>query len=432
MPRWHTRLPLALRPIRAGSWCRTFASGSNCPRHEQISVRCGSSGHIAVDLHNHLYHPPTAPLVIYLPSFSRQPHLSPPLPEFIKRYPTAVINYRWPEDSILLDLVPAGQNSQPEDDSIVPTNPLHWPTPIHDTLFGYSWITDNLVPPDSQRRDIYVVGSYLGASLAASLALTESHTHERMAVRGVALYNGIYDWTAFLPPQNNNPSTDALAAMKSLLELPDDDAEGSAMHYLRQLVPTLFKTPSNLFDPFASAVLFFRSTGLLVPSSFEPSGSTIPPELERAIAELSLDEASTPVPGSPEAARLEVAFKAPRKGYMAFPPRQSMLRIPEALILHETGTVQPGRGRGRKRSTASRNNFASQAKELARVMRRSISLYEMRERMRLDDIDEGAGAEAERRVQLRDLGTEDVAEDALGPAVEEWLEEKMNACDVTA
>ncbi|KAI6370454.1 hypothetical protein MCOR25_004191 [Pyricularia grisea] len=423
---------MALRTIRTGSWCRTFASGSHAPHHEQVSVRCASSGHITVDLHNHLYHPPTAPLVIYLPSFSRPPHLSPPLPEFIKRYPTAVINYRWPEDSLISDPVPAGQNNQPEDDGIIPTNPLHWPTPIHDTLFGYSWITDNLVPPENQRRDIYVVGSYLGASLAASLALTESHIHERMAVRGVALYNGIYDWTAFLPPQNNNPANpDALAAMKSLLELPDDDVEGSAMHYLRQLVPTLFKTPSNLFDPFASAVLFFRSTGLLVPSSFEPSDSTIPPELERAIAELSLDETSTPAPGSPEAARLEVAFKAPRKGYMAFPTRQSMLRIPEALILHETGTAQPVRGKWRKRGTAARNDFASQAKELARVMRRSISMYELRERMRVDDVDEG-GAEAERRVQLRDIGTEDVAEEALGPVVEEWLEEKMDACNVPA
>ncbi|TLD28372.1 hypothetical protein PspLS_03319 [Pyricularia sp. CBS 133598] len=429
MPRWHTRLPLALRTIRAGSWRRTFASGSHSRHHEQVSVRCGSSGHITVDLHNHLYHPPTAPLVIYLPPFSRQPHLSPPLPEFIKRYPTAVINYRWPEDSLLSEPVPSGQNAQPEDDSVIPTNPLHWPTPIHDTLFGYSWITENLVPPNLQRRDIYVVGSYLGASLAASLALTESHTHERMAVRGVALYNGIYDWTAFLPPQNNTTAPDALAAMKSLLELPDDDPEGSAMHYLRQLVPTLFKTPSNLFDPFASAVLFFRSTGLLVPSSFEPSESTIPPGLERAIAELSLDEASTPAPGSPEAVRLEVAFKAPRKGYMAFPPRQSTLRIPEALILHEKGTAQPGRVRGRKRVTATRHDFASQAKELARVMRRSISMYELRERMKLDDIDEG-GAEAERRVQLRDIGTEDVAGDVLAPVVEEWLEEKMDACDV--
>ncbi|TLS23804.1 hypothetical protein PpBr36_08206 [Pyricularia pennisetigena] len=430
MPRWHTRLPLALRTIRTGSWRRTFASGSHSPHHEQVSVRCGSSGHITVDLHNHLYHPPTAPLVIYIPSFSRPPHLSPPLPEFIKRYPTAVINYRWPEDSLLTDPVSTSESAQPEDDSIIPINPLHWPTPIHDTLFGYSWITENLVPPDRQRRDIYVVGSYLGASLAASLALTESHTHERVAVRGVALYNGIYDWTSFLPPQtNNNPPPDALAVIKSLLELPDDHPEGSAMHYLRQLVPTLFKTPSNLFDPFASAVLFFRSTGLLVPSSFEPSGSTMPPELERAIAELSLDETSTPAPGSPEAVRLEVAFKAPRKAYMAFPPRQSTLRIPEALILHETGSAQPGRGRGRKRSP--RNDFASQAKELARVMRRSISIYELRERMKLDDVDEG-GVEAERRVQLRDIGKEHVAEEALGPVVEEWLEEKMDACDVPA
>src|SRR6478735_1991499 len=128
---------------------------------------------------------PNSPLFIYLPSAPSTNSQPAPIPRFLQGKPVASINYRWNS----FDQEEA--NSSSVDDV--------WPTPVHDTFFAYQWLVENLSPEGLKRRDIYVYGSHLGASLATSLALTESQPHKPFAVRGLVSYNGIYNWTMFFP-----------------------------------------------------------------------------------------------------------------------------------------------------------------------------------------------------------------------------------------
>ncbi|KAJ9133076.1 Leukaemia virus receptor (BLVR) domain-containing protein [Pleurostoma richardsiae] len=419
MQRWPAarlsiRSPCTLKP-------RRLLSSAAAAHVESISVPCASSGSVTVSLHNVSHHPSSAPLLVYLPPFSLPASEGlAGLPPLFHPYPTAAIHYRWPDTAKALESLSSGRL-------------LQWPTPLHDTLFGYDWILNNLSRPGLQRRDIYVCGSHLGAGLAATLALTESHPHQSMAVRGLLAYNGIYDWTSFLP---DHPVNRARSHGLDALEGADLPEEGSAFGYLRQLMPVLFGTPSNLFDPFASAVLLFRTAGMLVPESFTASSPNLPPSLLDAIDELSgepLHGDDGTVPG----VDVETAPKAPRRGYLAFPPRQSSLRIPEALLLHESAAPPPPPGswrrrrRSMKKARAGRNDFESQAAELAGLMRRSIDKLELRERMKWDDEFDGWEGEAQRRVRVGDVGRVGDGGFELGEKGEEmareWLEEKLGS-----
>ena len=346
------------------------------------------------------------------------------VPSWLQHLPTAVINYRWAGSSQTSDYAASNHNAEPEGQS--PAF-LSWPTPIHDTLFGYSWITKNLSPPNYGRRDVYVCGSYLGASLAAALALTESHSHHAMAVRGLVAYNGIYNWTTFLPDHPLRRAKEQDPA--DMAYSPTDDQPGSVFHYLQHQVPALFQSPADLFDPFASACLFFHTAGLLVPPDFETSSASS--AFLRAVdllAQGGLD---------PAASGAEEPLKAPRRGYLAFPPRKSTLKIPPTLLLHQTppraarsdaSAQRRLPGRRKKRPVVRENNFATQAESLATAMRRSIEKLEFKERMRWDDEFDDLDGGAERRVQVADVGpSAGVTEfgDRGQAAVKMWLEEKM-------
>ena len=357
--------------------------------------------------------------MIYLPPFFQTGQASaPPLPAFLRSYPSAVINYRWLDPSS--DGHGDGSNS----------SQLQWPTPIHDTLFGYQWILDNLSPPGSERRDIYVYGSYLGASLAASLALTESQQDQRMAVRGLLTYNGIYNWTMFLP---DHPIHTRKSVADALDETPY--AEGSFFHYLRNTMPVLFPSPSGLFDPFASPSIFFRDPGLWVPDDFTSSiaGSA----MSRAIDELS-GSSSDDEGSQASTASTTWNLKPPPKSYLTFPPLRSTLKIPETLLLHETPPppTYPG-GKRRRKSSAPKpkkrpkilNNFEGQATELANLMRRSVEKYELGDRA--GECADGEGLEEPehvRRVQMEDVGAVEgdgqLGERGQGVAAA-WLRERI-------
>ncbi|KAH8903139.1 hypothetical protein BR93DRAFT_941049 [Coniochaeta sp. PMI_546] len=360
---------------------------------------------VASILHNLSQHKPSHPLVIYLPPFYQTGHTSPPpLPDFLKPYPSAVINYRWLDPSF---------NGHVDNDE--PESPLfQWPFAVHDTLFGYSWIIKNLIPPGDEKRDIYVYGSYLGASLATSLALTESHQDQRMAVRGLLTYNGIYNWTMFLP---DHP----IHQRKSLADALDDSSypEGSFFHYLRDNLPVLFSSPSALFDPFASPSLFFRDPGLWVPEDFTTSAtcSSMTQAIDALSSASSSTESETDTDGaSPTSTTWNL--KPPPKSHLTFPPRASTLKIPEALLLYESPPPRPSTGAPRRRravapKTAKKkrkvtNDFEGQAAELSGLMRRSVEKYELKDREGADD--DGGGGEdlegeaAERRVRTRDVG----------------------------
>lgn len=363
------------------------------------------------------------------------------LPRFLRRFPSATIHYRW-------------ANS--------PEASLHWPTPIHDTLFAYDFLIRHLSPPPDeatgtvlQRRPVYVYGSYLGASLASSLALTESHTHQPVAIRGLLAFNGIFNWTTLLPGHPNNKlMLDEMPDMDSVDECDKD------VRFAKDLMPSHFDQPANLFDPFASPVLLFHTAGMLVPTSFTERSPA--PNMSQgfldAVNQLSAQSSSTPdaddpydqayVYSDPEDPPPPSAYedmetdtepedtntdtgtsspagsssdslapsnlKAPRRGYVTFPPRASSLKIPETLLIHTTappGPTVPAWVQGQrrrlamwKRLKAAENNFGTQAIGLAGLMRRSVNLYELRERAKWDIEFTGWETEALRRVQVQDVG----------------------------
>ncbi|SPQ23255.1 8727af47-5ac1-4d8b-bd99-ce24126bf854 [Thermothielavioides terrestris] len=433
-PAWRISITLTRSPRAQLRQWRLLSTQSSV---EHVRVRCASSGEITVSLHNISKHDSSTPLVVFIPPFSQAgPDYSPtPLPSCFHDYPVAVINYRW-------------QASEGDGDDR-PAIPLQWPTPLHDVNFGYSWITANLGSAGNGAagpRPAYVYGSYLGASLAAGLALTESHVPARprpMTVRGLIAHNGIYNWTTFLPdhPIHRLRTKSRSRGRKHGLLIPSasiDDRpveEGGIFTELKRQTPGLFANPSNLFDPFASACLFFHSANLHVPEDFTtPLSASAPllnPDFTAAIDALANGRPPFPSPTSSpstasttseeaaaeeeeeetastllsKAALLAKQLKPPRKGYLVFPPRDSTLRLPHTLFLYDqpyssTTTTTPtsssssttgpaptpprtrrraGAG-GTARSSAPRNSFRAQAADLAGLMLRSLDMHELRAR----------------------------------------------------
>ncbi|KAG5950370.1 hypothetical protein E4U53_005194 [Claviceps sorghi] len=255
-----------------------------------------------------------------------------------------------------------------------------------------AWLLEHLSPPANSYRDIYVYGSYLGASLATSLALTEAHAHANFGVRGLLAYNGIYNWTMFLPDHRLNREMGSKEA-PSLPPRPDKE---SHLYKIHENLPALFHKAANLFDPFASPSLFFHDPGLIVPESF-----TVTAEYAALINNMMSDEEIAPT-----------VIKVPRKSRLVFPPKQSTLRIPETLIVYESEpppavvqAIGEAKAKAEKERTRSEfHSFQHQAVELVQMMRRSIDMLELKERLNWDeDID---SIEATRRVRMVDAGPE--------------------------
>ncbi|KAI0477761.1 hypothetical protein GGR56DRAFT_638617 [Xylariaceae sp. FL0804] len=408
MPRWLLPLSIAACARRSPASPRRFSTIVAGIHHvERVSVPCGTSGNVYVDLHNVAKVSSSEPLMIYLPPFSTAVTASTgpavQLPKFCHSYPTAVIHYRWTSPQ------PEGGASDEEGRMFHPG----WPAPIHDTLTAYTWLAANLGPTGHARRDIYVYGSYLGASLATALALTETHPHQKMACRGCIAYNGIYNWTTFLPDHPiNKPSSSRTPNFLGDILAPARDPAFDAM---RHEMEELFTMPQNLFDPFASPCLFFHTPGLLVPPSFGAS----------AIRQSPLG-ASSFLPDL--LGDLNTAYTAPRKSPLGFPPRQSTLKIPETLLLFDSlPPLPPSSIRRRQRRTKDNvgNSFRGQAEDLANLMRRSINKIELKERMKWDVDWDGYDVEAKRRVRFHDVGPDsgnlELNEEGDGIA-DAWLE----------
>jgi hypothetical protein len=274
-------------------------------------------------------------------------------------------------------------------------SPNHlFPTPIHDTLHAYSWILENIIKdtPNGHPRPIAVYGTNLGGSLATSLALTESWPSQHgPCISVLAVKNGIFDWSkiASSPP----PSDPPLSQDPDLLRL-------------YELRGHLFRDPASAFDAFASPLLFFRTTGLAIPSSF-PKAS----------------------PSQAEAAQEHGRAHVSRKSHLAFPPKRSGLRIPVTRIA-VTADGKPkgqgeskskGKGKGKGKGEGEGGVLREQAVEMVKLMRRSVVLHEGKERR--DGGFDGL-VEAERRVALVELGSgEGEADD--GEWAAEFFEEVL-------
>jgi hypothetical protein len=308
-------------------------------------------------------------------------------------------------------------------------------------MSGYDWIKQNLSSADFPSREVIMYSSHLGASIASSIALTETRvlpvgpTHtpfsQPFPVKGLIAYNGIYNWTMFLPDHKVNKQPKAKAAtarkMKDLLdEIKAPPPPTSLFDTIKAQMPGLFQMPVNLFDDFASPALMFQTAGLHVPASF-----TQPHELAAAIDRLALGSGSSLNPLSPD-------LKAPRRTPLQFPPGHSGQQIPDMLLLYSQ-PPSPLKKRKARKTTAAKpkatkpkgHHFHIQAVEFAELARRGLAKSNF---AWLRGQGPGDGAEMETdeyvegRIQAVDVGEETgLTPNDFGSAlIARWLEDKVS------
>ncbi|KAH8597814.1 hypothetical protein B0O99DRAFT_67342 [Bisporella sp. PMI_857] len=436
-PQLFCSLPLGFRGGK-----RLFSSGRETYEGDAdidtFDVKCASKGSITVDVYNRqALSNPSKPLIFYLQpagTHIRSAHL--PIPPFLldkeRDLPLARVNYRWnhvPPQSISAS--PHEQPPSPADPSPEPAfnsaehQLFAFPTPLHDTLAAYTYLQEFYIPqldpqsssqpplsassskPHSHPRPLIIYGSHLSASLALSLALTESFSSALKPEISVILQNGVYDWTSIatsVPPEpisdleKNGTAKiwDAVAkqlASKNPLDL-------QTLHALKS---SLFDKPAAAFDSFASPILFFRTPGFSIPRYFPGMKPPSPPPAD--LAGLSLSEAERldlefrlgaedPTSSSPKNSEEDDEIETLRRSPLKFPPLHSGLKIPRTLFL-----------------CSNEKFYKKQVEEMAKVMRRSITRDEMKNHVQ----SETGGAE--QRVQMLELEGGDIEKE-----VGEWIE----------
>ena len=105
---------------------------------------------------------------------------------------------------------------------------------------------------------------------------------------------------------------------------------------------------------------------------------------------------------------------------MKFPPKDSGLRIPTTLFLRSGGASGDSASGERDERLEGRGGVAAQAHEMARLMRRSVVLHELKDRVIWDeDADPHASAAERVRVEvLEGGGKENVEESMVGEFLE--------------
>jgi hypothetical protein len=131
-----------------------------------------------------------------------------------------------------------------------------YPTPVHDTLAGFDWISQNLQPVQ-----LGILGSHIGGSLALMLALTESKS-----LHAVTALEPVCDWVEFdeyctIAPDENEDSSPRRVKWQQSMGPPD-------LVPLLQARERFFQTLERYFDAFASPILFLRSAGSYAPRKF--------------------------------------------------------------------------------------------------------------------------------------------------------------------
>ncbi|KAH8722931.1 Alpha/Beta hydrolase protein [Phaeosphaeriaceae sp. PMI808] len=368
---------------------RPFSPVTAPPQREQITVPCRSNGSITVDV----FHAPapSSPIVIYLPPGPVLPTSSDDQERIISilRHTTAAtlvrINYR-------------------------ASSLHHHPTPLHDLLFGYDWIRDNLLHDDFQRpflAPIAVCGELIGASLATSLALTECRLGQSR-ITAAAVNNPIVDWVfpEDLPTVHPSKLSEPLAADETAFPASEDIGDLPSIKPRRKreesshkispvtawqrygdnpTLPTLtllaerdilFHRPEDCFDRFASPIHFFRSphAQMLLPLQDDMLASTSPDELLDAETQFNLHHYASVDPKT-----------TPR------PELPMLTSLPNWNIT--TGKTSP---------------LHDQAKELTKVLRRSVARHSLKAhagRTRWHDASEKAMYEenAEQRILFNTL-----------------------------
>lgn len=236
----------------------------------------------------------------------------------------------------------------------------HYPTPVHDVLFGLDWITANLIGARPGHRNglgdevtarIGVMGELIGGSLATMLALTECHSKGHR-IAAAATNDPILDW--LFPEIVDQELAQAPTKAKprgrknAKVTLWESLQHDPVAHEMTKIRPSIFRGPSGWFDPFASPTLFFRSPGIEVPK--EDPGRALDEfqEISRLDhqdfmrEQLRLSSISTPRGlDDEESASLngEEPTKKPRKAARRFPSIGSGLTLPNLHITTQTDGI---------------------------------------------------------------------------------------------
>lgn len=362
--------------------------------------------------------------------------------------PIAQINYRWniPDDATLDISHAPGFVSYP------------FPTPLHDTLYAYTWLTTSFLPSlnpiqnssssprrspspyasasqavqRSSLRPLLIYGSFLGGTLASSLSLTETQTRPvgvGVSIEAAIIRNAIFDWTQVATSRPPNSSDQCPIPSGS------DIWDINTLHTLKS---KLFPLPASAFEPFASPLLFFRSAGFSIPSYFPgmapPPGPSItqdPAMLDGlSISEEELASLRAAAPNSPPStpkSKQDEEVTVERKSALRFPPKDSGLRIPRSLLL-TTSLTQGCAGTATKKRRGAKagqqkpgEEMRRQAEEMAKLMRRSVVMHEFKDRA-LWDQDGDPHALSEERVQVQEVSMETTGERSELDIIEEWVD----------
>lgn len=272
-----------------------------------------------------------------------------------------------------------------------------FPTPIHDILAGYDWITKHLSRgadglsqgPDSSRlAKLGVCGEFIGGSLASMLALTECRT-TKQGITVAAIGNPIVDWTLItfegqsIHPAHTTPEQDTNTTVEQLND-PTTSPTFNGMNgiptrqSLLSLRNTIFPTAEKYFDPFASPSLFFRTPTFDLP----PYLPTLPYQASTPKSQEIEDDIS------PNLIRN-------RRSHRKYPPLSSDLRLPNMRI-------EVGNGNG--------NVLKKQGLEFVELMRRSVDLWEIEERQGLKRKDGDNRVELVKRAKSRLWEDEEILE----------------------
>ncbi|KAI1000569.1 hypothetical protein K3495_g7625 [Podosphaera aphanis] len=358
---------------------------------ESIDVNCCSSGSIRVDIFNHhVLRDPSAPLVFYLPTTGS--HLSkyhPPIPSYLFSTSAALVqvNYRWNIPVAKTHLRKIGSTS----DMLHP-----FPIPIHDVFQAWHYILDTYLPsllpkqpstlPLSEseeannlspitndisiQRPIIIYGEFLGATLAASLALTQSSSSPENPARilGLIAKQGIYDWLNIeadeVSPINNEDRN-----MGS-----DKTVKHSTKLTVQKLRKRLFLGPSGCFDAFASPILLFRTPGILVPkewATIDFCNSDSPLASQEKKEFITPEDMLRPVRENYNFSKRDLMSW---RSSLVFPPLDSDLKIPKTLFLCRDHALEALDSKRRKYPGCNLSgiDMVKQSENLARFMRRSL------------------------------------------------------------
>jgi hypothetical protein len=262
-------------------------------------------------------------------------------------------------------------------------------------------------------RPLIIYSSFLGGTLATSLALTESWSSSlgdgKMSILGLIVKDGVFDWTRVATSKDPLSNTNQEKVMK----YGDGDKiwkEAWDTQSLHNMKKKLFKEPASAFDTFASPLLFFRTAGISVPKWWvgekrDPApavdhtlldGLSLSPE---EVQELKGVDTPSPIRSSQNQVK-EEELEVSRQSYLKFPPKDSGLRIPRAVFY----TSSPISGNIAEDEEEERER---QARELVNAMQRSVRMYEFKEKLRYGRQQEDDSEERVQYLELDDAAKEE-------------------------